>query len=57
MRFRRRQEGGFARASAPLEPRAAYLLSGEARHAWEHSLAALSRPRWSITFRSQAKQH
>lgn len=52
MRFRRRQVGGFARVSAPLEPRAAYLLSGPARSEWEHSIAALPRPRWSVTFRS-----
>jgi len=54
MRFRRRRAGGFERAAAPLEPRAAYHLSGPARHEWEHSIVALERPRWSITFRSLA---
>jgi hypothetical protein len=54
MRFRRRRAGGFERAAAPLEPRAAYHLSGPARHEWEHSIVAIERPRWSITFRSLA---
>lgn len=54
MRFRRRRPGGFDRASVPLEPRAVYHLSGPARHDWEHSIVAMERPRWSITFRSLA---
>jgi alkylated DNA repair protein (DNA oxidative demethylase) len=56
MRFRRRRAGGFARVSVPLEPRAAYHLSGSARHDWEHSIAEMERPRWSITFRSFVSQ-
>jgi len=52
MRFRRRRGDGFERASAPLNPRAAYHLSGPARHEWEHSIVEMDRPRWSITFRS-----
>ncbi|MDQ0837137.1 alpha-ketoglutarate-dependent dioxygenase AlkB [Sphingomonas faeni] len=52
MRFRRRREVGFERASAPLVPRAAYHLSGPVRHDWEHSIVEMDRPRWSITFRS-----
>ena len=52
MRFRRRTPDGFSRASAVLEPRAAYHLTGEARHQWEHSIAPLAAPRWSITLRS-----
>jgi len=52
MRFRRRRGDGFERASAQLEPRAAYHLSGPARHEWEHSIVEMERPRWSITFRS-----
>lgn len=54
MRFRRRRAGGFERASVPLDPRAAYLIGGPARHEWEHSIAEMERPRWSITFRSLA---
>ncbi len=52
MRFRRRRACGFDRASMPLEPCAAYHLSGAARHEWEHSIVEIERPRWSITFRS-----
>jgi alkylated DNA repair dioxygenase AlkB len=52
MRFRRRRAGGFDRASAELAPRSIYHLSGEARHKWEHSIAAMAVTRWSITFRS-----
>ena len=40
----------------PLQPRGAYHLTGEARHDWEHSIAEMDRPRWSVTFRSLAAQ-
>lgn len=52
MRFRRRSDTGFRRASLPLPPCSAYHLSGEARHDWEHSIAEMASTRWSITFRS-----
>lgn len=52
MRFRRRRTGGFDRAKATLTPRSIYHLTGEARHVWEHSIAAMGETRWSITFRS-----
>jgi alkylated DNA repair protein (DNA oxidative demethylase) len=52
MRFRRRKSRGFDRASARLAPRSIYHLTGEARHDWEHSIAAMETTRWSITFRS-----
>ncbi|MDT8758543.1 alpha-ketoglutarate-dependent dioxygenase AlkB [Sphingomonas psychrotolerans] len=52
MRFRKRRPGGFDRFAAPLAPRSVYHLSGEARHQWEHSIAPMEAPRWSITFRS-----
>ncbi|KTW01987.1 alpha-ketoglutarate-dependent dioxygenase AlkB [Sphingomonas sanguinis] len=54
MRFRKRHAGGFDRVSVPLDPRAAYHMSGPARYDWEHSIAPMTRPRWSITFRSLA---
>jgi alkylated DNA repair dioxygenase AlkB len=47
MRFRRRKPGGFDRASVPLAPRSIYHLTGEARHKWEHSIAAMEVTRWS----------
>ncbi|MEN2785966.1 alpha-ketoglutarate-dependent dioxygenase AlkB [Sphingomonas qilianensis] len=52
LRLRRRSADGFERASLPLPPRSIYLLSGDVRHAWEHSIAAMEVPRWSITFRT-----
>lgn len=52
MRFRRRAGGKFERASAELAPRSIYHLAGEARDDWEHSIAAMAAPRWSITLRS-----
>ncbi len=52
MRFRRRIDTGFERQSVPLAPRSIYHLSGEVRHGWEHSIAPMDVPRWSITFRS-----
>lgn len=54
LRLRRRIASGFERAKLPLVPRAGYHLSGEARHDWEHSIAPIDVPRWSITFRSLA---
>jgi DNA oxidative demethylase len=56
MRFRRRRTGGFDRFAAPLAPRSIYHLSGEARHGWEHSIAPMEVPRWSITFRSLSEK-
>lgn len=56
MRFRRRRPGGFDRFAAPVAPRSVYHLSGEARHDWEHSLAPMDVPRWSITFRSLSEK-
>lgn len=52
LRFRRRREAGFDRASLEVEPRSAYVLSGAARHEWEHSIAPGDTLRFSITFRT-----
>ncbi|MGN6690496.1 MAG: alpha-ketoglutarate-dependent dioxygenase AlkB [Sphingopyxis sp.] len=52
MRFRRRVGSGFERVSVPLAPRSIYHLDGEARTDWEHSIADMAEPRWSLTFRS-----
>jgi len=56
LRLRRRSDRGFERAKAALSPRSIYHLTGEVRHEWEHSIAAMDEPRWSITFRSLAGQ-
>jgi DNA oxidative demethylase len=52
LRFRRRTEMGFQRARLELMSRSAYLLSGEARHEWEHSISPGHSLRFSITFRT-----
>lgn len=56
MRFRQRTPDGFRRASIHLEPGSAYLLSGEVRRDWEHSIAPGDRLRFSITFRTLSEK-
>jgi alkylated DNA repair dioxygenase AlkB len=53
LRFRRRHARGFDRCALPAPPRSAYLLTGEIRHDWEHSIAPLRMRRFSITYRSR----
>ncbi|WP_335693814.1 alpha-ketoglutarate-dependent dioxygenase AlkB [Sphingopyxis sp. QXT-31] len=52
MRYRRRCADRFERRTAELAPRSIYHMQGEIRDEWEHSIAAMPTPRWSITFRS-----
>ena len=52
MRFRRRREAGWERASLPLAPGSAYLLDGPARQDWQHSIAPGDQLRYSVTFRT-----
>jgi alkylated DNA repair dioxygenase AlkB len=56
LRFRQRTEKGFRRTSVELAPRSAYLLSGEARHDWEHGIAPGDTLRLSITFRTLSER-
>lgn len=56
MRFRQRTADGFRRAKVQLGPRSAYLLSGEVRREWEHSIAPGDTLRFSITFRSLSEK-
>jgi hypothetical protein len=44
---------GFERYALEARRRAAYLLDGEIRRDWEHSITPLAEPRYSITFRSR----
>jgi alkylated DNA repair dioxygenase AlkB len=53
-RFRRKNGNSWDRVSLTVEPRSAYLLSGPSRTVWEHSIPALDRHRYSITFRTLA---
>jgi len=52
LRFRQRTAAGFRRANLQVAPRSAYLLSGEVRSDWEHSISPGDALRFSITFRT-----
>ena len=52
LRFRRRAGAGWERFTLTSQPRSAYLLSGEARHQWEHSIPQLETLRYSVTLRT-----
>ena len=52
LRFRQRTGSGFRRANLNVAPRSAYLLSGEARHDWEHRITPGDTLRFSITLRT-----
>ena len=56
LRFRRRKPAGFDRANLDVAPRSAYLLSGEARLEWEHSITPGEQLRFSITFRTLSEK-
>jgi alkylated DNA repair dioxygenase AlkB len=52
MRFRRSRGANWIRISHTVKPRSIYMLSGEARTEWEHSIPPLGELRYSITFRT-----
>ena len=52
LRFRRKVEDGWERASLSIAPRSAYLLRGAAREIWEHSIPAVDALRYSVTLRT-----
>jgi alkylated DNA repair dioxygenase AlkB len=54
MRFRKKENDNWVRISQTLKPRSIYLLSGEARSEWEHSVPPLDSLRYAITFRTLA---
>jgi len=56
LRFRQRAASGFRRANLQVAPRSAYLLSGDSRWQWEHSIAPGEQLRFSITFRSLSQK-
>ena len=55
MRFRKPNGTRWTRVSHTLKPRSIYILDGEARTQWEHSIPPLVDLRYSITFRTLAK--
>lgn len=52
LRFRRRNGTRWERRSHRLAPRSAYILDGEARWDWEHSIPQGGALRYSVTFRN-----
>jgi alkylated DNA repair dioxygenase AlkB len=51
-RLRRAIDETWERVKLTAEPRSVYLLSGQARTEWEHSIPPVDALRYSITFRS-----
>jgi alkylated DNA repair dioxygenase AlkB len=52
MRFRRTHDSGWSRLSHTVKSRSIYMLAGEARTEWEHSIPPVTDLRYSITFRT-----
>ncbi len=55
-RFRRKVGDGWQRRSLVLEPRSAYVMLGEARTEWEHSIPPVLGVRYSITMRTMREK-
>ena len=52
LRFQRGKREKRRVFEVALEPRSGYVLSGEARRSWEHSIPPTKEHRYSITFRT-----
>jgi alkylated DNA repair dioxygenase AlkB len=57
MRFRRSTSEGWLRWDRVLEPRSAYVIGGEARSTWQHSIPPTEALRYSITYRTVRSKH
>ncbi len=57
MQLRRPSGNSWIRRSQELKPRSIYILDGEARTRWEHSVPPVSSLRYSLTFRTLAADH
>jgi alkylated DNA repair dioxygenase AlkB len=55
MRFRRKEGNRWVRMSQRVLPRSVYILEGEARTMWEHSIPPMDALRYSLTFRTLAE--
>ena len=51
-RFRRAANEKWERFTLTAEPRSLYMMSGESRQIWEHSIPTVEQRRYSITFRT-----
>jgi alkylated DNA repair dioxygenase AlkB len=54
LRFRKIEKGAWKRFTLDAAPRSLYLMSGDARRVWEHSIPPVEALRYSITFRTMA---
>jgi alkylated DNA repair dioxygenase AlkB len=54
-RFRRRSGDRWDRHTLEALPRSLYLMDGEARSQWEHSIPPVEARRYSITFRTMRR--
>jgi alkylated DNA repair dioxygenase AlkB len=54
-RFRRADGEKWQRYTLEAVPRSLYMMSGESRRIWEHSIPAVEALRYSITFRTMAE--
>lgn len=57
LRFRRPEGAGWLRHSTCVARRSGYLLRGEARSLWEHSIAPAKSLRYSVTFRTLREEN
>ena len=57
LRLRRASGKSWIRRSLELKPRSIYLLDGEARKEWEHSVPPVSSLRYALMFRTVAASH
>ena len=55
-RFRRAAGEKWQRYTLEAAPRSLYMMSGESRSVWEHSIPAVEAPRNSITFRTMVER-
>jgi alkylated DNA repair dioxygenase AlkB len=54
LRLRKRNANGWIRRTQLLEPRSIYILRGESRRLWEHSIPPQPSLRYSVMFRTLA---
>lgn len=52
LRLRQKADGKWKRAQASIAPRSGYVLRGDVREDWEHSITPMAHLRYSVTFRS-----
>ena len=53
-RFRKKEGNSWQRFTLDAAPRSLYMMSGEARSIWEHSIPPVEAVRYSVTFRTMA---